>query len=70
VNERVSVVLILLSGTLLANWQNVLSELLEGHLWTEQSFDDALMSIALKYYSTSTCQEEKYFYETLPWVAQ
>ena len=33
----------------------------EGHSWTEKSFDDALMSLALKYCSTSACQEQKRF---------
>ena len=61
VNERVSAVSILLSGTPLANWQNVLSALPEGHSWTEKSFDDALMSLALKYCSTSARQEQKGF---------
>jgi hypothetical protein len=53
VNERASAVSILLSGTFL--------ELLEGHSWTEQSFDDALILFALKYSSTSACQDQKRF---------
>jgi hypothetical protein len=41
-NERVGAVTLLLSGTPLSNWQNVLSELPDGHSWDEEAFETAL----------------------------
>jgi hypothetical protein len=35
VNERVNAVSLLLSGTPLSNWQNVLSQLPEDYIWDE-----------------------------------
>jgi hypothetical protein len=64
VNERVGAVTLLLSGTPLSNWQNVLSELPDGHSWDEEAFKTALKSLALKYCSTTARQEQKCFYET------
>ena len=60
-NERVGAVTLLLSGTPLANWQNVLSELPEGHTWNDEAFETALKSFALKYCSKTTRQEQKRF---------
>jgi hypothetical protein len=40
VNERVNAISFLLSGTLLSNWQNVLSQLLEDHILDENLFQE------------------------------
>jgi hypothetical protein len=41
VNERVNTVSLLLSGTPLSNWQNVLSQLPDDHTWDENLFQEA-----------------------------
>jgi hypothetical protein len=46
-NERVNAVSLLLSGTHLSNWQNMLSQLLENHIWDENLFQEALRAFAL-----------------------
>ena len=56
VNKRVGAVTLHLSGTPLANWQNVLSELPEGHSWNKEAF-----KTALKYCSMMARQEQKRF---------
>jgi hypothetical protein len=61
VNKRVGAVTLILSGTPLANWQNVLSELPDGHSWDEEAFKTALKSFALKYCSTMARHEQKCF---------
>jgi len=61
VNERAGAVTLLLSGNPLANWQNVLSGLPEGHAWTEQSYEDAMQAFALQYCSATARQEQKRF---------
>jgi hypothetical protein len=38
VNERVNAVSLLLSGTPLSNWQNMLSQLPEDHIWDKNLF--------------------------------
>jgi hypothetical protein len=61
VNERVNTVSLLLSGTPLSNWQNVLSQLPEDHIWDKNSFQEALRAFALNYCSSMACQEQKRF---------
>jgi hypothetical protein len=54
-------VTLLLSGTPLVNWQNVLSELPDNHSWDEEAFETVLKSFALKYCSTMARHEQKRF---------
>jgi hypothetical protein len=61
VNKGVGAITLLLSGTKLSNWQNVLSELPESHQWNEEAFETALKSFATKCYSTTARQEQKHF---------
>jgi hypothetical protein len=61
VNKRVGAVTLFLSGRPLSNWQNVLSELPDGHSWDEEAFNTALKSFALKYCSNTARQEQKRF---------
>jgi hypothetical protein len=53
-NERVGDMTLLLSGTPLANWQNVLSELPEGHSWDDEAFKTALKSLKQKLTKTTS----------------
>jgi hypothetical protein len=55
-NERVGAATLLLGGTPVSNWQNVLSELPENHHW-----NDKALKTALKYCSTRARQEQKRF---------
>jgi Reverse transcriptase (RNA-dependent DNA polymerase) len=61
INERVPAVSYLLSGTPLSNWQNVLEQLPDGHVWNEESFQEALRVFALNYCSSTARQEQKRF---------
>jgi hypothetical protein len=61
VNEWVNAVSLLLSGTPLSNWQNVLSYLPEDHIWNENSFQQALRFFALNYCSSMARQGQKRF---------
>jgi hypothetical protein len=61
VNERVNAISLLLSGTLLSNWQNVLSQLPEDHISDENSFQEALCAFSLNYCSSMAHQEQERF---------
>jgi hypothetical protein len=61
VNERVNAISLLLSGTPLSNWQNVLSQLPEDHNWDKNSFQEALRAFALNYCSSMARQKQKRF---------
>jgi hypothetical protein len=61
VNEWVNAISLLLSGTPLSNWQNVLSQLPEDHIWEQYSFEEALRAFELNYCSSIACQEQKRF---------
>jgi hypothetical protein len=61
VNEQVGAVTLILSGTPLSNWQNVLLELPESHQWNDAAFKTALKSFALKCCSTTARQVRKRF---------
>jgi hypothetical protein len=56
-NEWVNNVSLLLSGTPLGNWQNVLSPLTEDHIWGENLFQEALSAFELNYCSSMARQE-------------
>jgi hypothetical protein len=60
-NERVNAISLLLSGTSLSNWQNVLSRLPEEHIWDKNLFQEALRTFALNYCSSMARQEQKRF---------
>jgi hypothetical protein len=60
-NEQVNAVSLLLSGTPLSNWQNVLSQLPDDHIWDENSYQEALRAFELNYCSFMTDQEHKRF---------
>ena len=47
VQEQAAAVTYLLSGTPLSNWQNVLAQFPEGHIWTKESFQKALHNLRL-----------------------
>jgi hypothetical protein len=59
VQEWTAAVTYLLSATPLSNWQNVLAQLPEGHVWTEESFQKALHNFVLNYCSLTAQQEQK-----------
>jgi hypothetical protein len=59
VDEWVNAVTLLLIGTPLSNWQNVLSQLPDDHIWDENSFQEALCAFALNYCSSMALQEQK-----------
>jgi hypothetical protein len=61
VNAQVNAVSLLLSGNPLSNWQNVLSQFPEDHIWDENSFQEALHTFALIYCSSMAYQEQKRF---------
>jgi hypothetical protein len=61
VNERVNAVSLLLSGTPLSIWKNVLSKLPEDNILDGNSFQEALCAFALNYYSSIARQEQKRF---------
>ena len=61
VQERAAAITYLLCGTSLSNWQNVLAQMPEGHIWTEESFQKVLHDFALNYCSSKARQEQKRF---------
>jgi hypothetical protein len=58
-NERVNALSLLISGSLLSDWQNVLSLLPEDHIWDGNSFQEALRAFAFNYCSSMARQEQK-----------
>jgi hypothetical protein len=58
VNKRVNGILFLLDGTPLSNWQNVLSQIPEDHIWDKSLFQEALRTFALNYCSAIARQEQ------------
>jgi hypothetical protein len=52
VNEWVNTISLLLSGTPLSYWQNVLSQLADDHIWDENLFQKALHTFVLYYCSS------------------
>jgi hypothetical protein len=61
VNEWVNAISLLLSGSPLSNWQNVLSQLPEDHICDKNSFQEALRAFALNYCTSMARQEQKYY---------
>jgi hypothetical protein len=61
VNERVPAVSYLLSRIPQSNRQNVLEKLPDGHVWNEDTFQQALRNFALNYCSSTARQEQKRF---------
>jgi hypothetical protein len=59
VNEQVNAISLLLSGTPLSNWQNVLSQFPVDHILDENLFQEALRAFALNYCSSMARQEQK-----------
>jgi hypothetical protein len=57
--ERVGAVSLLISGTPLSNWQNVVDKLPAGHIWSEETFEHAMTAFTLKYCSDTARQEQK-----------
>jgi hypothetical protein len=59
VNERVNAISLLLSRTPLSNWQNVLVQLPEDHIWDENLFQEPLCAFVPNYCSSMVYQEQK-----------
>jgi hypothetical protein len=57
-NDRVNAISLFLIGTPLSNWQNVLSQLPEDHIWDKNSFQEDLRAYALNYCSSNAPQEQ------------
>jgi hypothetical protein len=66
VNEQVNAISLLLSGTPLSNWQNVLLQLPDDHIWDKNSFQEALRAFVLNYCRSMACQEQKRFMKDSP----
>jgi hypothetical protein len=61
VNDRVNAISLLFSGTSLSDWQNVLSQSPDDHVWDKYSFQEALRAFAPNYCSSMARQEQKRF---------